>query len=446
MSIDLINLIVALILSFLEKAEKKNTFLQKLDDRTSAALTSSWGMFDQNAGQLLSGNGDPATPGTVAAGPAFTLPINLIELTKPLAPPANALAEFNDALGELGGWIAFGPTIALELPVTLTLDSITVDGNEYSALQFDPVAKTIIGSGTAPIGDSPRFVGAKVEHTIGFTLGVGLFFSMGALKVFSVNANLPPFDVSQLAGQPDPPTTARTGEVCTQLPSSEDGETFILEDCVQVTLKFPGAVEAGSRVPGMVSISASLTHDLVIGLSAAIGYSWSPDSAAGIPDTVTIPAWQTSAQFTFTPVNACYYGQSASAGLAYPVTVTPTGVPTPAPAAQFTVSINPLTIWFPEQNIYLSSDPSTSGTITLPWAAPPGGAQITLTLYDPLTPDTPVTDAATFPATVTIPEGQTSAPVTITYVTGRPYPGSLFDLRADGGCALGINQFAFFVL
>ena len=219
-SVDFINLIISLILFILENKEPpaKDTLLSKLDTATSSALTSSWGMFDQASNALLSGNADTPKPGQVVTNPTFTVPINLVSLTKDLPPPGDALYAANEALDALGGWIAFGPTISLEVPVTLTLESLFVDGNEYDIDAFDASAKQISASGDAPISDNPQVIGANVSHEAGFTIGFGLFFSVGLLKVFSYNVNTAPEDLFSILGIPNPiPTTTVAGKVSSDL-------------------------------------------------------------------------------------------------------------------------------------------------------------------------------------------------------------------------------------
>ena len=431
-SVDFINLIISLILYILENKEPpaKNTLLQKVDDQFASALTSTYGMFDSEVNELLAGQG------TVTANPTFTVPINLINLTEDLPPPGDALFLFNEVLGKLGGWIAFGPTLSLEVPVTLKLDSIVVDGNEYDVTKYDTSTSTISASGGAPIADTPRVIGANVTHTAGFTLGLGLFFSIGLLKVFSYSYNSPSLDIFDMLGLPNPvPTTSLGGSVCTDLGSG------VIFECPTVSLSLPGTLTAGSAATGTVRIDHSVDVDLVIGLT-------SDHAAVNVPSSVTIPAFETSAQFAFTPGNDCpSAGVSPTPGSSYTAKITATGFMGTHPTATVTVNNVPLTVTFPETTIRIATDPNAVGTIHLPWPAPAGGAVVQLAVLDYQRNPTTPGENAVVPASITVPAGQTSVPVTITFKIGAPLSyGYAFGyyLSADGGCAFGKNESAEF--
>lgn len=152
-----------------------------------------------------------------------------------------------------------------------------------------------------------------------------------------------------------------------------------------------------------MSLSKSATATCTVSLTsaapsggAAVSLAASP-AGLTIPSSVTVPAGASSTSFSITAgsvsapttvtVKGTYYGVSAT----FNVTVTP---PTPS-ASKLTVSKTSLT-----------SGQSATGTITLTSAAPSGGASVILVSSNP--------SVASVPASVTVPQGATSATFTVT--------------------------------
>lgn len=342
----------------------------------------------------------------------------------------------NEALDKLGGWIGFGPTLNREVPVALTLESIFVDGN---TLTIDAYANGAIdATSDTPLSDTPQTIGANVKHMAGFTLGFGLFFSVGLLKVFSLNLNTTPVDFFDLLGLPNPiPTTALSGSVVSNL----NGGGII--EPVKVSLQLPGSATAGSSVSGTISLDSAATSSRQIALTADI-------ASANVPAFVTIPAGQSSASFTFTPGNACSgSGESFGPGSSYTVKVSAVSDLPPSPTASLVVSNRALSVNFATTNITLSSGVTSSqGTITLPWAAP-NDTMVSLDFLDfehnPTENSATFNNSQAFPGTVTIPKGQTSVPITVFFTNGGPGYAFGFFLTADTGCAFGKNEINFTV-
>lgn len=432
-SFDIINLIISLIVFLLGENNKKDTLLEKIGGTTSDALTSSWGMFDEARNQLVAGNG------TVNTDPTFTLPINLVSLTKTLPPPGDALFLANEALDKLGGWISFGPTIGLEVPVALTLESIFVDDVTLDNLAYS--GNAINASGGTPLSDNPQTIGVNVSHTAGFTLGFGLFFSVGLLKVFSLNLNTSPVDFFDLLGLPNPvPTTSLKGSVVSDLSGG------IIEP-VKVSLQLPASATAGSSVTGTVSLDSALTVDRKIALTA-------DDAAANVPAFVTVPAGQTFASFSFTPGNSCSgSGEPPGPGSSYMVNVFAASDVAPNPSASLVVSNKPLRLDFRVTDITLSSGVTTyQGFILLPWDTPED-LWVTLDFLDfehnpsrnsALIDQGPTLGYQPFPGRIRVVKGLSGAPVRVQFLRGGD-PGNAFGfyLTADGGCDFGQNEIEF---
>jgi hypothetical protein len=183
----------------------------------------------------------------------------------------------------------------------------------------------------------------------------------------------------------------------------------------------PAELVGGYPTTGTVTLSGPApSGGAVIELESGIA------AAADVPPTVTIPAGATSATFpvatspvsstTSFSIHARYNGGQPVLG---PLTLHPTSW---LPVIS-SVTLNPAAV---------TGGESTTGTVTLSGAAPPGGATIEL--------EVGVAAAASVPATVTVPAGATSAtfPVTTSPVTstitfsifatyngGEPVPGAL---------------------
>jgi hypothetical protein len=151
-----------------------------------------------------------------------------------------------------------------------------------------------------------------------------------------------------------------------------------------VTLS-PASVAAG----GLSSGTVSLTGVAPAG-GASVTLQSSNTAAATVPASVTVPAGAASTTFTVTALAV-----AASASSTISATYgggTATAVLTVAPAALSSVSLSPASV---------TGGTASSGTVTLTGAAPPGGALVALWSSN--------TNAATVPASVTVPWGATAA-------------------------------------
>lgn len=95
-------------------------------------------------------------------------------------------------------------------------------------------------------------------------------------------------------------------------------------------------------------------------------------------------------------------------------------------------SVVPVVLHFDDTRVYLNDDPTRDGKITVATPAPAGGFTVRLSLLD--VDGNLSNGSATFPETITIPAGQTSAPVRITFTNGGPPDNAFgFFLHADAG-------------
>jgi hypothetical protein len=151
----------------------------------------------------------------------------------------------------------------------------------------------------------------------------------------------------------------------------------------------PASVVGGDPSTGSVTLAAAAPAG-----GAVVSLSSSDTSVATVPASVTVPAGSTSASFTVTTSGV---GSSTSVTLtATLASITKTAILTVIPALS-ALSVSPGSV--------VGSDPST-GSVTLTAAAPAGGAVVSLSSSN--------TSVATVPASVTVPQGQSSATFTVT--------------------------------
>jgi hypothetical protein len=179
----------------------------------------------------------------------------------------------------------------------------------------------------------------------------------------------------------------------------------------------PSTVVAGSTASGMVTLTANATSPVTVALS-------SPSAAVAVPASVSVAAGASSASFaiatspvavqTVTSIGAAYSG----------VTKTATFTVNPAPP----LALSDLAVGVAASG-YAGS---YMGTVYLTAPAPAGGVDVALR---------PSSTHATVPATVTVPQGQTSAQFPI--VTGASMRSVKVTILASYG---GVTKSARFLL
>lgn len=153
----------------------------------------------------------------------------------------------------------------------------------------------------------------------------------------------------------------------------------------------PSTISAGQTATGTVTLASPAPAG-----GASVNLS-SDNSAASVPSSIAIPQGQTSGTFPVatsavtTPTTATVNASSAN-GASASLQINPTvSSPPPTSATIASLSISPSSV---------TGGQNATGAVTLAAAAPSGGVQVGLTSSN---------SAATVPASVTIPAGQTTA-------------------------------------
>jgi len=180
-SLDLIEIIRDLVLKSLSgKPKQKDTKLEK-NQSSLPQRVKSWGMFDYRKGQFAS-NG-----GSLDVTPSFSLPLNLVPLTKALPPPLNALYLADQALQRFWGGVELGPRLTIAIPVKISLTSITVMHSTYQNLTYD--GATVTGSGGFEIPNA-RSISVGLHESPGFEINFEIFINVSVCKLFSLEASV----------------------------------------------------------------------------------------------------------------------------------------------------------------------------------------------------------------------------------------------------------------
>lgn len=214
-----------------------------------------------------------------------------------------------------------------------------------------------------------------------------------------------PASVTVAAGQTSATFTITTFPVAADSPVRIDATldsitksaTLRVVPAVPVALTFnPNPVKGGLPTTGTVTLTGPApTGGVTVTLSSA-------SSVVVVPGSVTVAAGQTSADFAVTT-------SAVSDTTDVVVTATANGGSVSGTLSVFGIGVASLTL----NPTTVRGGQTSTATVTLSDPAPAGGAVVTLTSGN--------TGAATVPASVTIPEGQTT---TTFIVTSKPVPTS----------------------
>lgn len=123
---------------------------------------------------------------TAVAEPKVQIPIDVV-------PEIEELEAVNVALHALLGELSMGPSIYFGIPVTVKVNSITIDGAKYTGITPSGDGKlTGTTSDTPPFGN-PSKMQVELSHSAGFDFGGGAYAEVSILKIFSLSGS---FDVS----------------------------------------------------------------------------------------------------------------------------------------------------------------------------------------------------------------------------------------------------------
>lgn len=153
----------------LESGHEHTTF--KKVPHISNQLIASWGMYDEQKGKFAT------NAGKMVATPTLNIPIDITPMIEPLA-------ALNVTLKPLFSRLSFGPLIGIQIPVTVSMKSVTVDNTKYSNLGF--TGEKISGTTTGADPEEPTTIDVELEHTAGFDLSFGLFCNLNLVKLFNI--------------------------------------------------------------------------------------------------------------------------------------------------------------------------------------------------------------------------------------------------------------------
>ena len=263
--------------------------------------------------------------------------------------------------------------------LTVRLNGTAPAGGAVVVLASNDPAVTVPASVTVPAGN--QSAAFTVTARSGLHVPVYAFVSAeyGGITYAAyvpVTADDPPADLDMFDGF----KVART--------------SLVGGDPVQATVKLIGAWTAG---PGGRIVTLASTNPTL----------------ASVPPSVTIPAGSNSTTFTIT-THAVTERQTVTilASRGYTAFVTLELLP---PGAVTSLTLNPTSI---------AGGSTSQGTVTVSTPAPAGGTVVALSSHD--------TNAATVPASVTVPAGSTSATFTVTAKPAGPN-GSFAVISASAG-------------
>jgi hypothetical protein len=190
-SLDLVEILRDFLLKlFGARPDQKNTKLEK-QKKTLPERVASWGMYDYQKGSFAANNG------SFQVNPSFSIPINLVALTKTLPPPLNALYLADQALQKFWGGAELGPRFTVSVPVSVKLTAITVMDAVYENITFKDGMLT--GTGGREIAN-PRAMAASLSEQPGFDIQLEFYISISVCKLFSLDASVPLVNITGLLG------------------------------------------------------------------------------------------------------------------------------------------------------------------------------------------------------------------------------------------------------
>jgi hypothetical protein len=366
---------------------------------TAGSATTTVSALSVNPVSLVGG---ASASGTVTLSRAAASGGAVVTLSKALSNggpgtvPATVPASVTVPAGQTSASFAIG-TSAVTATTGVRISASFGGATLNSDITVFPLLAQVSFSGNVP-GGSPA---AGTVTLNGAAPGGGTVVTLSSANTSLVTV---PASVTVPAGQTNVTFTASTAPVtqttAVAVSASSGGTTvstnlfLIVSSAVASVTLNPSSVTGPASSTATVTLrSAAPTGNAVVTLAS------SNTLLAVVPNSVVVPAGQTSATFTVNAaqvtatssvaISATYQNVTQSATL----TINPAGATGPTLS---TVSLNPTSV--------VGGSPSTA-TVTLSAAAPGGGAVVSLS--DNST-------AATVPASVTVPAGATSANFTIT--------------------------------
>ena len=383
--IDFVELFSALIAYVLEEGGQTGLWSEESTNPLGKVIEQKGKTF-----QFLGDTNDTLPAQTsLTASPTLNIPINLVDYVPPLA-------SFVKLLHTIKGELAFGPTFGIAMPVTLSMDSLAVDGVKYGSLAYD--AQSIVATGPA-FTTTPKQLTANVRYDVGFELDLAVYFSISACKVFNFSFQALSLDLLNLLGLPAIPTVSVSNSVSTEL----EAQACVLVP--ELTLTFDqDPVLTASPVTGTVSLGPEYVGPLTVSLTT-------DPTQPNFPSQVLIPSGATAASFHYTFANRCI----------------PTGDPANPTATQSPSPTSPTATVNVTATATVTPPPCGSGRLEATTALKVQSRVISLTRLSGTRGSAPVwadqsTGGVIINADPTLPAGETAA--SNTAIISLEFPGS----------------------
>jgi hypothetical protein len=352
-----------------------------------------------NPTSVVGGTSATGTVTLTAAAPAGGAVVALSKALSNGGPgtvPATVPASVTVAAGQTAASFTIGTspvTAATNVRISATFNGVTAAAD----MTVFPLLAQVSFNGNVP-GGSPA-IGTVTLNGAAPSGGTVVTLSSANTSLVTV-----PASVTVSAGQTSVTFTANTAPVtqttAVAVSASSGGVTVSTNLFLVVSTAVSSVTLRPSTVTGPASSTATVTLQSAAPTgNAVVALASSNTILAVVPNSVTVPASQTSATFTVNAaqvtatatvvISATYQNVTKSATL----TINPPGATGPTLSA---VSLSPTSV--------IGGSAST-GTVTLSAAAPTSGAAVSLS--DNST-------ATTVPASVTVPAGATTANFTVT--------------------------------
>jgi hypothetical protein len=183
--------LIGLLLDYLESRKKKET--DKPDDKQNHTEEGkvSWASGTSLAA-VGAAAGELASEGAVELFPSVSLLYDATDyFIKELPGDLQAkLEQLREKLEELGGGLHMGPTLDIGCPVDVKITKVRTDGREYEEVEIEDGHLTGAVNPEASTDVGPSEIEVVLEHSVGFSLGLGFEAKIYIQKVFSLSGKV----------------------------------------------------------------------------------------------------------------------------------------------------------------------------------------------------------------------------------------------------------------
>ncbi|KMY67744.1 hypothetical protein AAU61_07630 [Desulfocarbo indianensis] len=214
------------------------TWLQKVEP-IKETLTSSIAMLGEAEDVYKDGEG------VIEIHPKFMLPINLWvlvvalaaagEATGVLTAPSTVILAFDKLMDVTCSSIGCGPTLGIDVPVKVQVDSVTIDKAEFKRTYVDSSGTWHGTTSSGDIPQEPEKMTVKLGTTAGFDFRVGVYAEVQILELFHAGVSMDTGMLALLGIQP------QIGEFHQTL-SNDIGSQYASGPCLDCTAQM-GPVE-----------------------------------------------------------------------------------------------------------------------------------------------------------------------------------------------------------